>query len=379
MRRYLALAAVALAAASPPSAVAALVSAAAVILETLPFLAVSVALQRGIGARPAFIAYAGCGCTDGPSARSLPAAALTWIAFGPIVALARLVTAIAIGCGLQRKRSQPHRHGTPSASLAGELERIVPSALCAGIAAQIAGGIDLGRHSVAAQAALGALWGFVSSPCAMGNVAIAAALHVRAPAASTAFLCVSGIVDFNVAVRRPACEGRDGDALSYAMLAAALALVAYKHGASLVHPAFVPSLVLCAVVALAFAVKNRACPARAPALAPAIVLLGMLLAQQPPLYRATETTLAQAFAGEHLSFFGKVTRNGKAVALVRYAITCCRADAAPEVVRLANVRNLTDGTWARAEGVIVDSPGGLALLAQRVTPAAPPPDPFLYR
>jgi uncharacterized membrane protein YcgQ (UPF0703/DUF1980 family) len=114
-------------------------------------------------------------------------------------------------------------------------------------------------------------------------------------------------------------------------------------------------------------------------LAPAVVLLGALAAVPPPIYRATETTLSDIFPGERLSFTGVLTRNGRAAALVRYAITCCRADAAPIVVRLAQAPSLAQGTWVRADGIVAETASGLALFAERITPVPALSDPFLYR
>jgi len=74
-----------------------------------------------------------------------------------------------------------------------------------------------------------------------------------------------------------------------------------------------------------------------------------------------------------------MTRDGRAAAVVRYAITCCRADAAPVVVRLSRPASVAAGTWVRAVGTIVGTPEGMALAEDRITPVTAPADPFLYR
>ena len=62
------------------------------------------------------------------------------------------------------------------------------------------------------------------------------------------------------------------------------------------------------------------------------MLAGVMVAAPPPAYTMTETTLTDLFPGERLDFTGRLARNGDSAALVRYAITCCRADATPVAV-----------------------------------------------
>lgn len=108
-------------------------------------------------------------------------------------------------------------------------------------------------------------------------------------------------------------------------------------------------------------------------------LFGALAGAPAPVYHATETTLADLFAGERLTFTGTLTRDGSASALVRYAITCCRADAAPVVVRLARVLPDPPDTWLVVDGVIVERGRRLQLDPLHVERIAPPADPFVYR
>jgi uncharacterized membrane protein YcgQ (UPF0703/DUF1980 family) len=105
----------------------------------------------------------------------------------------------------------------------------------------------------------------------------------------------------------------------------------------------------------------------------------VIIGAPQPAYRATETTLADAFAGERVDFTGVAVHERTTSALVRYAITCCRADAAP--VALALDRNLAsfDGRWMHARGVIEDDGGALRLHVAELAPVAPPSDPFVYR
>lgn len=378
MRKSLFAAAILATAVWPNEARLTLVSAAAIVVEALPFVLAGVFIQRVVRHRHSLVAYAGCGCMTGPSARSLPAAALTWIAFGPLPALARVAVAAIVDWRLHDERQRAScAHESPD--LLGELERLVPFAISAAIGGQVAVRADLSHANLAVQIVAGAAMGFFASPCAMGSVAVASALRVHAAAAAAAFLCVAGVVDQHALRREPTMQGKRGDAFAYALLAAGAGVIAYRHGAELVRPSFAPALAVCAVAAAALAVVRRNERARCVRVAPAAVLVGALIAVPPPIYHATETTLTSAFPGEHLSFTGVLTRDRRATALVRYAITCCRADAAPVVVRLARPVNVTPGTWARAEGIIVGTAEGMALSEDRITPVPAPADLFLYR
>jgi len=356
-----------------------LVSTAAILAETLPFVVAGVVAERTLGRFGRLAPYAGCGCAAGPSARSLPATALAWFALGPVPSLVRFAAAVLVDRALRRARPAAGVRCTHEAGdIAAELERLVPFALAAATGLHAASGVDLCRTGLAPQIAAGAVLGFFAPPCAIGAIAVASTLRANAPAAATAFLCVAGIADLN-AFGRTRRAASSGDACAYALIAVAAAFVAYRNGAQLVRPAFAPALALCTGAAVALAIVNRTKPAQRFHIAPVLIVAGGLVAVPPPVYRATETTLVQAFPGERLTFTGRITQNQKATTLVRYAVTCCRADAAPLVVRLARKASLRDGTWATAEGTIVSAPAGLVLDVTGFTPVAPPRDPFLYR
>jgi len=103
------------------------------------------------------------------------------------------------------------------------------------------------------------------------------------------------------------------------------------------------------------------------------MLAGALTGAPLPSYPATVTTLADAYAGQALTFTG--VSNGEAI--TRYAITCCRADAAPVTVRLAHATKMRG--WIRAQGILAADERGLALSAARLEAIAAPSDPFVYR
>ncbi len=198
------------------------------------------------------------------------------------------------------------------------------------------------------------------------------------PATAAGFLCVAGIADLRVWTR----SANDGaglhDALGYMIAALACALAAARGGAGLVHPAIAAALWPCAIACASFACKYRDRRSIRLRIAPAIMLAGVILCAPPPQYHATETSLDQAFAGEPMDFTGLATQTGSATTLVRFAITCCRADAAPVVVRLERSAPWLRG-WIRAQGVLVQAPDGLRLHVRRIERIAPPADPFVYR
>jgi hypothetical protein len=182
-----------------------------------------------------------------------------------------------------------------------------------------------------------------------------------------------------VAARATSHAHDEHDALAYLMLAAALAIVALRRGDALVHPAIALPLGVCALVALLCGIASRTRASARLRAAPALMLAGALIAAPPPVYRATQTTLTELFAGERLEFTGTLVQQDRTQALVRYAITCCRADAAPVAVRLARSLPYAAGTWLRAGGVVENAGSDLRLAVQHAERIAPPADPFVYR
>lgn len=360
---------------SPDAVRSALAASASALFEAAPFVLAGIVAGRFLR-HPHAIAYLGCGCTAGPSARSLPAAAATWLLFGPLVAAARLAAAMAVARLLRRERRS---EGCPHApDLLAETAALLPPALLAGAAVQFAAALDLAKLPPWLSVAAGAALGFATAPCGLGAIAVAGTLRVQAPIAAAAFLCVAGIVDLR-ALRRRVHLDEGHDALAYAALAAAFAIVALRRGDALVHPAIAPLMALCAGAAAICAIAHRHEQTPSRRLAPVLMLIGALAGAPPPQYHATETTLSDLFAGERLTFTGALARQGSASALVRYAITCCRADAAPIVVRLDRTPRYPSGTWLRIDGRIESASGDLRLVAGSTQRIAPPTDPFIYR
>ena len=266
-----------------------------------------------------------------------------------------------------------------------EFERDPPLAQLAAVAPFAIGGSALALLAPAigaahgAQAAIfGAAAAFASAPCALGAVGFASAVRASAPQFAYAFLCVAGIVDARAFMRKPHLHARH-DALAYAIAAAACALVAAKHGGGLVHPRLALFLWPCACACAVLAYRYRAHACGALRIAPLVMLAGTMFAAPPPAYHATETTLADAFAGERIDFTGVLTHTANAATIVRYAITCCRADAAPIVIRLEQSAPPALHGWIHAHGILVDGTSGLMLRTSSLTPVAAPADPFVYR
>lgn len=363
-----------------PSLAGALASAAGALFEATPYIIGGALLARLIG-RDWLVAYLGCGCGHGPSGRSLPAALATYFVFGPVVAVLRLIAATFVACATHSHatRNCAHRHPHARSSIVDELATLVPSMLLAGLVLQLAPLAALQHTGIAVQLAVGAALGFVAAPCALGAVAIASALHTQAPTSCVAFLCVAGIADLRTWNTLSQRIGRGHDALANAILAVALAIVAYRAGDALVHPALAPFLGISSIVVLIWFIRERSARNPSARVAPAIMLAGALITAPAPTYTATETTLGNAFPNEPLRFTGVVVRDGATTALVRYAITCCRADATPVVVRLVGNVMYPARTWLAVDGKLVRSHNELRLAAQRIKAIAPPADPFVYR
>lgn len=349
------------------------VNASAMLLESVPFILAGAFCTR-IFARSSFVtAYLGCGCGSGPSARSLPAMFAAWFIFGPWIALGRFGAAAIVDAILRRKRLCAHAQAEPAALLHELLLPALAGATCAPLLPAIAG-----MHSPPVMLfAIAALAALVSAPCALGSIGIAAAMRAFAPAAAAGFLCIAGIFDWRTWRQSKQSVGAH-DFLGYSAAALACGLVAARHGDGLVNPKIALALWPCAVAFGVLAWRHHDTQRAWFRVAPTIMLAGCVLGAPPPSYHATETTLTDAFAGEHLDFTGEVVRNGNATMLVRYAITCCRADAAPVVVRLLNPSKTATG-WIQARGTLVASNRGVALHAEKLERVPSPADPFIYR
>lgn len=364
--------------ASPETLRGALAAAAGALFESTPFLVGGMLIAYRLRRFRHAVAYLGCGCGAGPTARSLPAAAATAMLFGPWVAILRFGAAVAVSRLIRETTARCPAAATEYPNLLAELGAVLPAALLAGLAMQLFGWIDPKGLPPVVSALLGAGLGFSAAPCALGAVPLAGVLRSAAPPAAIAFFCIAGIADLRTFSHR-AHANAGHDAFAYTLLAVALSLVAARHGGSLVHPLIAPALGFCAFLAFIAAIAFRRTRSPRARAAPLLMLAGALVGATPPEYRATETTMTDLFAGERLRFTGTLANDGTASALVRYAITCCRADAAPVVVRLSIAPHYARGTWLRADGQIESTHGELRLAPETLERIAPPSDPFIYR
>lgn len=367
-------AALACAALAPELMRSAVASAASVVLESLPYLVASVVLARLVGPHArGVMAIAGCGCGQGAAARSVPAAVATSLMFGPPIAIARWCAALAVSRLVSRQHDHLHE-----STLLDEIVALIPSALLCGGIVTVAPLLDLAHCSAFVQALAGAAIGFCGAPCALGGVALAAAVHAQSPIAAGAILSISGIADLGVwRVRR--YDKASSDGVAYVAIAIACAVVASQHGASLVHPRMTIPLWVSAVFTCACAMRARGSAsafARAAALG---LVAACIFGSPPPPETANEVSVEDAFPGERLDFTGRYIESGGTAHLVRYTITCCRADARPLGVRLRFALPEDRGQWVRARGVLRASENGLVLEAASLSRVPPPADPFVYR
>jgi hypothetical protein len=376
------------AAALEPAALrSALACAAGTAYEAAPFVVAAGLLPRGL--RPLAGAL-GCGCGGRlPGALSLPAAALCWLSFGPATALARAAAALALALAARRPRPRAgcdvYQPEAPRASgMLEELADLARAAALAALARELVVGPALalaGPLGEAAALAGGLLLG-VLLPCATAGVAVAAALGHAAPLAAAGILATSGIqgpLRSRPGARPPRADTRFGLA-ALSLTLGALAL----HGPSgLVSPRLLP---LEAAAAAALLVPLRAATPSAAAHAPragavpAVMLVALVSGSPVPVYRTGATQLDGAFAGERVSFTGSAEPGPARTTLVRFAITCCRIDAAPIALRLDRRLPVRAGAWIETAGVLNPAPDGtLALRVERWRPIPPPADPFVYR
>ncbi|MDQ6823744.1 MAG: hypothetical protein M3Z07_04555, partial [Candidatus Eremiobacteraeota bacterium] len=165
----------------------------------------------------------------------------------------------------------------------------------------------------------------------------------------------------------------------YAACACACAIGAARHGSALVHPHFTLALWICACAFAAMTIWQRRASAPNLRWAPALMLTAALVTAPAPAYVATETTLADSFPGERVVFTGLLVRSAGTTCVVRYAITCCRADAAPVTLRLTADLPATLRGWVTVRGTLVRWGTGLRLRPSAFRAVPPPGDPFIYR
>lgn len=263
-----------------------------------------------------------------------------------------------------------------------QLASLIPMAFAASLIVNLGGNYaaELARLGPVASVLAGGLFGFALAPCGLGVVGVAASLRAGAPFAAVGFLCVAGIADVRAIFSRAMETGRgEHDAFAYATCACACAVTAARHGQQLLHPHFTGALWICAFAFCLAAIRRRRESAPALRWGPLLMLAAALVTAPPPAYVATETTLADIFPGERITFTGMLVRSPGAESVVRYAITCCRADAAPVALRLGAELSPALAGWVTVEGTLVRAGAELHLQVTHVRTAPAPADPFIYR
>jgi hypothetical protein len=375
-------------AALPPATLhAALAAAAGTLFEAAPFVLVA---EAAAGSRfrwfGAAAALAGCGCGSRfPGALSLPATALAWLAFGPVVALGRF--GIALGLGFVARRGQ-HTCGVHTS--AGRDERpdvfaeLTALALAAGTASLAVTLLRDASVALRAWGGTGTVLAFGAGlllgrvvPCATAGVAVAAALAATLPAGAAGLLASAGIVRRATPGGRPAVDA-SGIPLAGLALALVLAGLAAAGPSGMVNPRLVPVAGASAVLA-ALRCRTRASRVRGALLVPGLMAGALVLHVPEPAYRLDATEAAAAFPGSHLAFSGVALPARGTTVVERFAIACCRLDATPIVVTLERRLPVTNA-WVTVEGTIVrDGGANCVLRVSRWRRQARPADPFLYR
>jgi hypothetical protein len=357
---------------------AALAATAGTLFEAAPFV-LALALVRGNGVRPlAALLGCGCGAAAGPAALSLPTAALCWMTFGPAVALGRLAAAWLARGWFERRHTGDVRAPDPLRELAA----LAGPAFALGLGtALLQSGYEppvrvAPAFVPALEIALG-LFAGAFAPCTTAAVALAAMLRVTAPFAAAGMLVSAGLVP-------PLRPGRTLPAaydarLGLALLCAACLWLALRGGSGFVHPRLVP-LVWLAIPGAGFAfAKLPASATRFGALAPAAMLAALVFGSPLPATRSLSATLDDVYPGEPVAFIGAaLTANGRTV-LVRYAITCCRADATALVLPADRRLPVERDAWLRIRGTIAQDATGTFVRVRDWQRVVPPSDPYLYR
>jgi hypothetical protein len=374
----------ALAACVPPATLANVVAtAASTLFEAAPLLLIAASLGPALpgGLRHWPVALLGCGCGKLPGALSLPATALCWFSFGPAVALGRWSAAFS-GVALFRRHGVSNEH---EPRVFEQLTAVAGFSLLGALMSAALRSAMFGDVLAAAPAPALFLIGVTTgmlAPCTLGSIAFAASVHATMPALAGGVLWSTGLFALPLprAQHDPQTPVERGIAARplYAAMALACAGVAVRGGAALVHPKLAPWVALGALVAARRALFTRA---RVPP-ATAIAVLAMLGTAVSANTSARENAPATAFdalvVGERVHLSAQLAGQTRAT-LVRYAITCCRADAAPIAVRLDRTLSFRSGTWVAVDGTVVADAGGALVHVLRVRLISAPPDPFLYR
>lgn len=379
-----------LGAALPPATLADVAAtAASTLFEAAPLLLIAAAASGVLPRRVrAWLGgLLGCGCGAGlPGGLSLPATVLCWISFGPVVAAVRWLGAFgsAVHRSSRRGPKPPDAHAHPPGIL-DELGTIAGwaffgAALTTAVRCALVGG-SLTALPVPLLFLIGLAVGALTT-CTLGSVAFAAGIHATLPAVAYGVLCTAGMLTLThkTPANQPGrCRGAYDVRFVYATIALACAIVAARGGATLVHPKLVPWIALGALLASTRVFRDaQVQTARSTQIAAVAMLATALTANAPLADESRATALDHLVVGERLRLSAQIAGASRTT-LVRYAITCCRADAAPIAVRLNHPLALRTGSWVSVDGTVTSDAAGPLLRVTQARAIAPPADPFIYR
>ncbi len=385
---FLRAAAVAAACASfPPSALTGILqTAASSLLEAVPLLLIAEWVGRAMRRphlAPWLAGLIGCGCGVLPRTLSVPGAFLCTLAFGPATAAARWL--IGLGLAARTARSLHGEHAERRFDAVQTLGCLLPLALWGALLSEAwrtAAPLSLPGFLSPVLLTLGLAVG-ASLPCDVGAVLLAATLHANAPWLAAGILAGAPLGELlasrmHVEREEHAEQAIDGG-LARLLLAIACFLVALRGGNGLVHPRLALTLFPAAVLALA-ASRNDPPRVSRRTLASAALLIAAACSTPAPLpITAADTTLDHLFVTQSLHFTGEIEQRDDATTLVRYAITCCRADAAPLVLRLDHRLSFQNMKWIHVEGIVARDARGFFLRVKHFRRIEAPEDPFVYR
>jgi uncharacterized protein DUF1980 len=361
----------------PVSLAGALAAAAGTLFEALPFVVGAALLPRVRLLK--FLPSLACGCGGVlPAALALPALALTWISFGPVVSVARAAAALIVLFVRLRRSSAPRLEAAVERDPLAELTTL---ALASGLASLVAELIRAhvvlahGLVGAAASLSLGAVIGIIA-PCATSGLAAAIALRAADPWAAFGLLATSGIFSLHT-LRLAAPQVRDAR-FAFALLGFVCLIVWARGTHGFLNPRF--GLVLPSGALLASIAAIRRTPTRSSVsfAAPAMVLSALVLGSPPPL-DSTATVPVDLYPGRSVAFTGRIARSDSSTTtLVRSALLCCRADAQQLSLTLDRRLAAKPGMWVDVRGVAVARNRSLVLRVDSIRVVTPPEDPYLY-
>ena len=386
MRRWLLGAAVAGCAAVPPAVLhAALAAAAGTLFEAAPFVLAMTLVRTAWARRLSVLLGCGCGSRAGPAALSLPATGLCWLTFGPGVALARFGAALLleVSGAFGRPQRDGRRHGIEDPM--AELTTIGAAAFALGVVTavlqsgfrlpwDVAAGIATPLEVIAGVAA-----GWLA-PCSTAAIAMAAMLRGPAPFAAAGMLATAGLIPVLPRGRHNATAPNavQSSSASMALVGLACFVLAVRGGAGFVHPRLVPLLWFGVAVAALVSPRRPVTQSRYAVAVPAAMIASLVLGSPLPSAQAVTSTLDDVYPGEPIAFTGATLDRPGTTALVRYAITCCRADATAIIVPVDRSLPVAPNSWVALRGTIAYGATGAYVRVRSWHNVPRPSDPYLY-